>query len=108
VFVPHRKQLWASGACYGNVFSCLYVDDVHTHRKHTCGPLWPVAGISYLILLQLNIPICPFHALDEDLYMLNLAAMCFIWTAPVVSWSEFVAADPEVPDSIPDAARFSE
>jgi hypothetical protein len=29
-------------------------------------------------------------------------------TAPVVYWSEFLATDPEVPDSIPGAARFSE
>jgi hypothetical protein len=30
------------------------------------------------------------------------------WTASVFRWSEFLAANPEVADSIPDAARFSE
>jgi hypothetical protein len=30
------------------------------------------------------------------------------WTASVVYWSEFLAADPEVPGSIPNAIRFSE
>jgi hypothetical protein len=29
-------------------------------------------------------------------------------TASVVKWSEFLATDPEVPDSIPGATRFSE
>jgi hypothetical protein len=29
-------------------------------------------------------------------------------TASVVWWSEFLATDPEVPGSIPDATRFSE
>jgi hypothetical protein len=29
-------------------------------------------------------------------------------TASVVSWSEFLAIDPEVPGSIPGATRFSE
>jgi hypothetical protein len=29
-------------------------------------------------------------------------------TASVVKWSDFLAADPEVPVSIPGAARFSE
>jgi hypothetical protein len=29
-------------------------------------------------------------------------------TASVVYWSEFLATDPEVPGSIPDATRFSE
>jgi hypothetical protein len=29
-------------------------------------------------------------------------------TASVVKWSEFMATDPEVPGSIPDATRFSE
>jgi hypothetical protein len=32
----------------------------------------------------------------------------YIQTAPVVYWSDFLAADPEVPGSIPGAARFSE
>jgi hypothetical protein len=30
------------------------------------------------------------------------------WTASVVEWSEFLAANPEVLGSIPGAARFSE
>jgi hypothetical protein len=30
------------------------------------------------------------------------------WTTSVVYWSEFLAADPEVPSSIPGATRFSE
>jgi hypothetical protein len=29
-------------------------------------------------------------------------------TTSVVQWSEFLATDPEVPGSIPDATRFSE
>jgi hypothetical protein len=29
-------------------------------------------------------------------------------TASVVCWAEFLAADLEVPDSIPDATRFSD
>jgi hypothetical protein len=30
------------------------------------------------------------------------------WTASVVSWSEFLATDPEVPGSLPGATRFSD
>jgi hypothetical protein len=32
----------------------------------------------------------------------------FTLTAAVVSWSEFLAAEPEVPGSVPGATRFSE
>jgi hypothetical protein len=33
---------------------------------------------------------------------------CYIKTVSVVSWSEFLATDPEDPGSIPGATRFSE
>jgi hypothetical protein len=33
---------------------------------------------------------------------------CYIETTSVVQWSDFIAADPEVPGSIPGATRFSE
>jgi hypothetical protein len=38
----------------------------------------------------------------------NFFVLSISWTASVVYWSEFLAADPEVPGSIPGAARFSE
>jgi hypothetical protein len=38
----------------------------------------------------------------------NLKSHIVIETASVVLWSEFLAANPEVPSSIPDATRFSE
>jgi hypothetical protein len=35
MFVPHRKHLWTSTACYEDSFSFPYGDDVRTSRKHT-------------------------------------------------------------------------
>jgi hypothetical protein len=37
-----------------------------------------------------------------------LSLVASIDTASVVQWSEFLAANPELPGSIPDATRFSE
>jgi hypothetical protein len=36
-----------------------------------------------------------------------LFSYLFFMTASVLKWSEFMAADPEVPGSIPSATRFS-
>jgi hypothetical protein len=33
VFVPHRKHLWASTACYRDSFTVLHVDDVRTSQE---------------------------------------------------------------------------
>jgi hypothetical protein len=33
MFVPHRRHLYASTACYGDSFTCLHVDDVRTSQK---------------------------------------------------------------------------
>jgi hypothetical protein len=30
MFVPHRKHVWASTAWYGDSFTILFTDDVHT------------------------------------------------------------------------------
>jgi hypothetical protein len=39
---------------------------------------------------------------------LNKNIIVFYFTGSVVKCSEFLATDPEVPDSIPGATRFSE
>jgi hypothetical protein len=37
MFVPHRKHLWTSTACYGDSFTYVYVDDVRTSQEtHLC------------------------------------------------------------------------
>jgi hypothetical protein len=42
MFVPHRKHT----VCYGDGFTCLYVDDVHTLQE-TNGPPRPVGGDTF-------------------------------------------------------------
>jgi hypothetical protein len=44
----------------------------------------------------------PSHSYEVFVYV-----YIFVWTASVVWWSEFLAANPEIPDSIPGATRFS-
>jgi hypothetical protein len=41
-------------------------------------------------------------------HFLLFLSLALISTASVVQWSDFLAADPEVPGSIRGAARFSE
>jgi hypothetical protein len=54
MFVPHRKHLWASTACYGHSFTLLYVDDVRTSQETPMGLhglLWGIALRSYMQMI---------------------------------------------------------
>jgi hypothetical protein len=63
-------------------------------------PLWSSGQSSWLLNGEVLFPVR---------YELNLYMLCRRkWTASVVQWSESLAADPEVPSSIPGATRFSE
>jgi hypothetical protein len=46
--------------------------------------------------------------LNRHLIFLLLSSLGGCATVSVFQWSEFLATDPEVPGSIPDATRFSE
>jgi hypothetical protein len=52
MFVPHRKHLWDSTACYGDCFA---------HSTQTYGTPWPVMGMTSLYfstLLRRSVCVC--------------------------------------------------
>jgi hypothetical protein len=82
MFIPHRKHLWASTACYRDRFNYIYIYIYMMfvrNRKHTYGPPRSVMGMAVLFYMQMIFVTQRKHQCPPPLYVTwiaRLSLMC--------------------------------